>query len=94
MPTVRITLLERDYDVRCQEGEEEALQKAAGFLNQTLKHHATSPYVSFTDALMISALNTCALLLKAKENDITSLSEANSKLNLVHQQVKQILAKE
>jgi cell division protein ZapA (FtsZ GTPase activity inhibitor) len=92
MHTVEIELLDRIYEIKCPETEEASLKKAAQFLNQNLKHHRNSSYVSFTDALAISALNACDLLLKAKENDITSLNDSNSKLNLVHQQVKKLLA--
>lgn len=95
MQSIEIKLLDRAYKIRCKDSEKENLQKAASFLNQNLKHHFNeSPYVSFTDALTITALNTYSLLLQTPTHEIHDKSSASSKLNDAHQKIKKALAEE
>lgn len=92
MQSVKINLLGREYNIKCQDADAQELSTASTYLSQNIKHHFdASPYVSFTDALVISALNTCHLMLKSQKSDITTLSEANNKLSLAHKQIKKAL---
>lgn len=66
----QITLLGKTYRVRCPEGQEQALQRAARQLNKLLQHsQANSGLSSREDIIMMTALNLCHEQLQHNAKD-------------------------
>ena len=80
--TVRVSILDKDYQVSCQESEVAALQKSAQFLDQKMREMKENTNVFGLDRLAVmAALNLTndllsqsekATQLDSKQNEITS----------------------
>lgn len=72
--TVRVSILDKDYQVSCEASEVAALQRSANFLDQKMREMKDSSNVIGLDRLAVMA----ALNLT---NDLLAQSDAASQLN-------------
>lgn len=90
MPNISIRLLDKTYEVSCSEAEVENLKAAARFLNDNLLYQSRDSGHSFSNMLLISALNACDLLLKRGQESFAP-SVSNIELGGLHARVREAL---
>lgn len=93
MPNISIQLLDKTYEVSCSEAEVENLKAAARFLNDNLLYQSRDSGHSFSNMLLISALNACDLLLKSQSRGQESFVPSGSNIELegLHARVREAL---
>jgi cell division protein ZapA len=78
---IDITVLGRDFQINCPEGEEESLLSTANYLNQKVSDLKNSGVVGFDKILLMASLNIIHESHSSNPENITQLKIFQDKVN-------------
>ncbi len=86
---VAVNILGKEYRISCQEGEEEALLKAARYLDSKMKEIRGSGKVIGTDRIAVmAALNIAHELLTREDNADAAAGTANKRIRSLRERIE------
>ena len=89
--TVSVNILDRDYQVSCPPGEEEALRASARFLDQQMRQIRENGKVFGMDRIAVmAALNIANELLSNKHHD----DSIDSSIERLGQRIDEVIAEQ
>ncbi len=85
---VVVRILEKEYRVACQRGEEEALQNSARYLDQKMREIKTRGKVIGSDRIAVmAALNITHELLEQKGHETTGSQAISKRLQTLQEKI-------
>ena len=85
---VVVRILEKEYRVACQRGEEEALQNSARYLDQKMREIKTRGKVIGSDRIAVmAALNIAHELLEQKGHENTGSQAISRRLQMMQEKI-------
>lgn len=86
---VAVSILGKEYRIGCEEGEEEALIKAARYLDARMKEIRASGKVIGTDRIAVmAALNIAHELLSREHSVDAAASTANKRIRALRERIE------
>ena len=76
-----IKILDRNYQIKCNENETEVLKEAAKMLSESISETQSQANLSFVDSIILSSLNLCGkqiALKQASDLAASSMSQISS----------------
>ena len=91
--TLTISIMNKEFQVACPEGEEEALQRAARYLSEQMQEIRQSGKVVGMDRIAImTALNMSHELLSGQSKDQTSQDYAKLRIRALNDRLENAIA--
>jgi cell division protein ZapA len=93
--TIDITILGRSYKVACEDGERDALQRTATYLDGKMSEIRRAGKISGTERIAVmAALNIAHELLTTKLGGGFDIGEAKRRISAVEAKLDSVLAKQ
>ena len=87
--TVSVSILGKEYRIACEPGEEDALVKAARFLDGRMRDIRTHGNVIGTDRIAVmTALNLAHELLSQKDLEDSAATTANKRIRSMRERIE------
>ena len=93
--TIEISILGRNYQIACNEGEREALLEAVAYLDGKMGEIKSAGKVNGTDRIAVmAALNIAHELLSTKLGNGFDIGQAKRRISLIEAKLDEVLAQQ
>ena len=90
--TLRINIMDKEYQISCPADEEEALLRSARYLSeQMMEIRSTGKVVGVDRVAVMAALNIANELLRGSKNASSNQDIANRRLKMLNEKISSIL---